>query len=294
MNIFTIGGNGLVGSRVAAVLNAKYTFTDLSRASGLDITNPPSLEIISQDNEHEWVILYAAKADVDGCEKDKELGENGEAWKINVTGVKNVVEACKKDNKKLIYISTDLVFSGDKGNYSEDDDRDPQDWYAVTKAEGEKIVENSGLHFLILRIAFPFTFLNNKKHFVQAIYNRLSQNLPIKGITDETFTPTWLDDLAQAMDILITQNARGIYHVGGSEALTPYSIAQQIAEAFSLDKRLIGTTTREEYFAGKAFRPFNTSLSSSKILNLGVKLHSLQESLEIIKSKMGQILDKPE
>ncbi len=285
MNIFTIGGNGLVGSRVSEVLKNKYNVTNLSRTDGVDITNPQSLNIISSDKDHEWLIHYAAKADVDGCERDKEQGENGEAWQINVNGVKNVVNACKTNNKKLIYISTDLVFPGDRGNYTEDDIREPKNWYGVTKAEGEKIVESSGLHYLILRIAFPYNFFNGKKHFVFAMYNRLSQGLSIKGITDEVFTPTWLDDLAHAMDVLISQGAKGIFHVGGLKALTPYQIAGQIAEVFGLDKNLIGTTTREEYFAGMAYRPFDTSLNSSKIQNLGIKLHSLREGLQIIKEK---------
>ena len=282
MNIFTIGGVGLVGSRVSEVLKDRFNFTDLSRASGVDITNKQSLDVIAQDKNHEWLILYAAKTDVDGCEKDKELGENGEAWRVNVTGVRNVVDACKKNNKKLIYLSTDLVFPGERGNYVEDDKTDPQDWYAVTKAEGEKVVKGSGLHSLILRIAFPYSFFGVKKHFVSAMYNRLSAGLPLKGITDETFTPTWLDDLSQAIDVLISRDVDGVYHIGGADALTPYQIALEIADIFNFDKSLISPTTRQEYFAGKAFRPFNTSLNSGKIQNLGVKLHSLRQSLRLI------------
>src|SRR3989344_7205530 len=106
MKIFTIGGSGMVGSRITELLGSKYSFDDLSLTNGVDITDPASLSIVKNDIEHEVVIHLAAKADVDSCEADKSLGESGDAWKINIGGVKNVVNACLPTKKKLIYIST--------------------------------------------------------------------------------------------------------------------------------------------------------------------------------------------
>jgi len=88
----------------------------------------------------------AALTDVDLCEKDKNL-----AFNVNVLGTKNVVEACKKVNAHLVYISTDYVFSGEKGYYSEQDETNPLNYYGFTKLEGEKIVESSNLSYLIAR-----------------------------------------------------------------------------------------------------------------------------------------------
>src|SRR5258708_34851321 len=116
MKIFTIGGSGLVGSRIVEILQNKdiirnnYTVDDLSLTNGVDITNPASLDIIKNDTEHAIVLHIAAKADVEVCENDKPLGEEGAAFKINVIGTKNVVDACKAGNKKMLYISTDYVF----------------------------------------------------------------------------------------------------------------------------------------------------------------------------------------
>src|SRR6266480_278378 len=116
MKMFTIGGSGLVGTRIVDMLQNQeiiknnYTIDDLSLTNGVDITDPSSLDIIKNDTEHEVVLHLAAKADVEGCEKDKPQGVEGAAFKINVIGTKNVVDACKVGNKKLLYISTDFVF----------------------------------------------------------------------------------------------------------------------------------------------------------------------------------------
>jgi dTDP-4-dehydrorhamnose reductase len=289
MKLFTIGGSGLVGSRIAELLQGTYTLNDLSLTNGVDITDPSSLDRIKDDKEHEIILHIAAKADVDGCEKDKELGEEGAAYKINVGGTQNVVDVCKASNKKLLYISTDFVFNGKKEppyKYSEEDTPDPINWYAETKYKGEEVVKNAGINYAILRIAYPFRadeFLL-KKDIVHAVMNQLSNNLPITGVTDHLMTPTFIDDIAFAIEAIIKNKATGIYHCVGSQSLSPYDAFILIADKFGYDKSLITKTTREEYFKGKALRPFNLSLNNAKIKKLGVSMRTFEEGLKQVKS----------
>src|ERR1700722_723275 len=262
MKIFTIGGSGLVGTRITELLKDKYTLDDLSLTNGVDITNPSSLDIIKNDTEHEVVLHLAAKADVEGCEKDKPLGEQGPAYIINVDGTQHVVDACKVSNKKLLYISTDFVFDGKKKlpeKYTEEDQPDPVNWYAMTKYKGEEVVQNSGLNFAILRIAYPFRAddFELKKDFVHSIMGRLANNQPITAVTDHIMTPTFIDDIAYAIDAILTNNTTGIYHVVGNQSLSPYEAFTLMADRFGYNKNLISKTTREEFFKGKASRPFN-------------------------------------
>ncbi len=286
MNMFTIGGSGLVGSRIVELLDGKHTFTDLSLTKGVDITDPSSLDIIKNDTEHEVVLLLAAKADVDGCEADKPIGEEGAAFKINVTGVQNVVNACKQTNKKIIYISTDFVFDGTKEppyEYTEDDIPNPGNWYATTKYKGEEVVKNSGIPYLIVRIAYPYRKeFPLKKDFVRAIAARLENKQPVTAVTDHIMTPTLIDDVAYALDALLENNEKGIYHVVGNESLSPYDAAMTIADIFGFDKSLISKTTRAEYFKGKAPRPFNLSLNNARIKQLGVTMHGFAEGLNLL------------
>lgn len=287
MKIFTVGGSGLVGSRIIELLQGKHSFTDLSLTNGVDITNPASLDVIRTDKEHDIVILLAAKADVDGCELDKPLGEEGDAYKINVIGAKNVAEAAKTGGKKLIYISTDFVFDGEKTppySYTEEDIPNPINWYAMTKYKGEEMVKATGVPYIIARIAYPYrASFDLKKDFVRAIAGRLENNQPVKAITDHLMSPTLIDDIAYALDVLIREDATGIYHVCGDQPISPYDATMLIADIFGFDKSLVGKTTRSEYFNGKATRPFNVSLNNAKIKKVGVTMHGFAEGLKEVR-----------
>jgi len=285
MKIFTIGGSGLVGSRLAELLKEKHTIDDLSLSNGVDITDPSNLEIIRKDTEHEVVLHIAAKADVESCELDKPLGEQGAAFRINVGGTQNVVDACKVSNKKILYISTDFVFDGTKEppyKYTEEDKPNPLNWYAMTKYKGEEVIQKADIPFAIVRIAYPYRSdaFELKNDFVHSIMKRLANHQPITAVTDHIMTPTFIDDIAFAIDAIVSHNAEGIYHVVGSQSLTPYEAFMLMADRFGYDKKLIGKTTREEFFKGKAPRPFNLSINNDRISKLGVHMRAFEEGLE--------------
>lgn len=285
------GLSGLVGSRITELLSDKYSFEDISRKTGTDVTDVAGVLERLKNSDAEYVIHMAAFTNVDGAEEQKDLGKASEAWKINVGGTENVVKACEETGKKLIYISTDFVFDGEntpQGGYAEEDTPNPINWYAKTKYEGEKRVLQSRIPWLILRIAYPYRADFEKNDFMRAMKNRLTEGREIKAITDHIYCPTFIDDIAPALDVLIQENKTGIYHMTGSEALSPKDAAMEIAEAFGLDANLIGTTTRAEYFAGKAQRPFDLSMNNGKIKQLGVKLHGLHEGLQIIKQQLAE------
>lgn len=285
LKIFGIGISGLVGSRIAEVLKDKYIFQNLSLDTGVDITKKETLDVIRRDTEHPIVLHLAAKADVDGCERDKEMGEAGQAYQFNVLGTQNVVDACRESNKKIIYISTDFVFDGKKSigeSYMEDDVPNPVNWYAETKYRGEEVVKKSDIPFIIARLAYPYRKddFAMKKDFVHAILGRLQQGQPVNAVTDHVMTPTYLDDIAYGLDALIASEAEGIYHVVGSQSLSPYDAALVIANKFGYDKSLVAKTTREEFFKDRAPRPFNLRLNNDKITKLGVKMRSFEEGLD--------------
>ena len=291
--IIGLGLNGLVGSRITELLKDNYDFISLSRSTGVDITDAESLTTLKNYKDAKFVLQFSAKADVDACEKDKDQGEEGEAWKINVEGTKNVAEICRELGKKIIYISTDFVFDGEKekgDSYSENDTPNPINWYSKTKYEGEKRIEESGAPYIILRLAFPYRAgFEPKKDFVRAIMDTLRNGKQIKGVTDQIFCPTLIDDIALAIDTLIKNDATGIYHAVGDEALTPFEASIKIAENFGLDTSLITETTREEFFKDRAPRPFNLQLRNAKIEQLGVEMKGFSEGLIEIKSQLNPL-----
>jgi dTDP-4-dehydrorhamnose reductase len=288
--IIGIGLNGLVGSRITEILSDKFEFIPVSTSTGVDITKPETLVSIKDYSKANFILHLAAKTDVDGCEAEKDLGDQSEAWKINVNGSGHVAEIARETGKKVIYISTDFVFDGEKPiseEYTEKDQPNPVNFYAETKFEGERKIEESGADFAILRIAYPYRAqFDTKPDFMRAIKGRLEKGLEIKGVTDHIFCPTFIDDLASVIEMLIKNDATGIYHSVGSERLSPYEASIKIAEVFGLDKNLISETTREEFFRDRAMRPFNLALSNAKINELGVNMRGFEECLQLVKSEL--------
>ncbi len=283
MTVAVTGARGLIGSRIVELLQDSFNFLPIS-SQDLDIRDENSIENFLNNKEISYLLHLAAKADVDGCEAEKDLGEESEAWKINVKGSFNIANYCKKRNIKLIYISTDFVFDGEKeiGDfYTEEDTPNPINFYAKTKYEGEKAVISSGVEHVILRIAYPYREkFEQKKDFVRAILERLKEGLEVNAVTDHIMCPTFIDDIAYAIKAVVENNPSGIYHAVGSLPISPYDAAIKIAENFSLNKELIKPTTREKYFEGKAPRPFNLSLKNDKIKNLGVKMRTFEEGIK--------------
>lgn len=297
--IFGIGATGLIGSKVSQLLKENFEIDNLSTETGFDIRNPQTVErIIGNDKYHSIVIQFAAKTDVDGCELDKEIDEemllkgekeqenffqnNATAWAINVYGTKNVIEACKKGNKKLIYISTDYVFDGKnppEGGYKEDDETSPEGWYGTTKLEGENLVRDSGIDYLILRTSFPFRLdeFPGKKDFYHIFLDLLQKGDPFKVIADAKVTPTYIDDFSEALKILIEKEANEIFHIVGSQSLTAYEAVQLMADKLGFNKDLIGKNYLEDFYKGRAPRPKFSVLNNSKISGLGVKMRRFDE-----------------
>jgi dTDP-4-dehydrorhamnose reductase len=304
--ILGTGLTGLVGSRFTELLDEVYEFEHISLSSGIDILDKDAVLNRIAASDAETVIHLAAKANVDGCEADKERDreilefqntQEGEeawreektAWAVNVIGTRNVVEACRKANKKIAYISTDFVFDGTKKSYSENEIPNPINWYAKTKYEGEKLIQNSGLDFIIARIAYPYRALFERNDFVRGLIGRLEAREQLSMVTDHIFVPTFIDDIVNALDILIRTEQKGIFHVVGSQKVNPYEAALKIAEVFNLDNLTISKTTRKEYFSGKAPRPFCLYLKNDKISKLGIEMSTFDKGLIEIKNQIDII-----
>ncbi len=287
MKILGTGLSGLVGSRVVELLKDSYTFTNLSLETGVDITNKDVIDKYIRGSDTPWVFHFAAKTDVDGAQKERSLQKGSSTWIVNVIATENIVEACRATRKNLLYVSTDFVFDGTQDTYIEEDTPNPQGWYAITKYEGEKKVSTLGSHGLIIRLAFPYrSSFTGKKDFVSSMRDKLASGQELPAPTDQLITPTFIDDIAVAIDILVKRNESGIVHVVGSQSLSPYEAAQKVAELFDLNSGLIKPTTFQTYYQGRAPRPFHAVLKNAKITKFGVKMATFDEGLEIITSQI--------
>lgn len=302
MKILVTGLTGLIGSRFAELLGDSYELDNLSLSSGTDILDKQAVFQKVTSSNPDLIVHFAAKTNVDGCEddevKDKEAIETGDfteiirektAWAVNVLGTQNIINAAKEINKKIIFISTDFVFDGKKKSYTEEDIPNPINWYAKTKAEGERLIRGSDLDFIILRIAYPYRAIFAKKDFVRVILEKLEKHEKLNVVTDHIMVPAFIDDIVNGLNILIQREEKGIFNMVGEESVTPYQAALEIAKVFDLDESLILKTTRREYFKGKAQRPFCLNLKNDKIGLLGIEMSTFQKGLIEVKNQREKL-----
>ncbi|MCX6782514.1 MAG: sugar nucleotide-binding protein [Candidatus Levybacteria bacterium] len=215
------------------------------------------------------------------------LSLGSSAWAINVEGTRNIVDACNKTGKKIIYISTDFVFDGAKDFYFDGDRENPINWYGQTKFEGEKLVKAAMVPWAIFKIAYPYRASFIRNNFFRSIMKRLESRQQVSAVIDHHFTPTFIDDLALFINAFISNWQDGIFHVVGNGSLTPYDACIDIVDIFGYDKNLIFSTTRAEFFKNRAERPFNLIMKSDKLKKLDIEMNSFKEGLKIIKKQLS-------
>lgn len=286
MKFLGTGLSGLVGSRVVSLLST-HTFVNYSLESGVDITDRETImRHITADTEADWVLHFAAYTNVQQAEADKALGEQSPAWKVNVAATQSIVDACRASHKHLLYIDTDYAFDGTRDRYTEEDPVSPLGWYAKTKSEGATRVLSLGAYGLVMRISNPYrAHPIGKKDFVHKMMDRLAAGGEIVAPTDQLFVPTFIDDIAVAVEKLTLAGAFGIYHVAGTEAISPYDAARTVAETFGYAPTLVRPTSFAEYFAGKAPVPQKAVLVTEKIRALGVPLHGFTDGVREMKKQ---------
>lgn len=280
MKLLGTGLSGLVGSRIIELFSPRHTFVNMSLETGVDITNrDDTKDRITRDTEASWVMHFAAYTNVQKAEVDRDA-----AWSVNVTATENIVDACKESSKRLLYVDTDYAFDGTKKmGYEEDDTPNPLGWYAKTKTEGAKrvLAYDKGL---VIRISNPYRANPvGKTDFVHKMLEKLDRSEILIAPTDQLFVPTFVDDIAAAIDTLISMNATGIYHVVGSQAISPFDAARTVSDTYGFDEALIKPTTFTEYFKNRAPTPQFAVLSNRKITALGVVMRGFKEGVAEVK-----------
>lgn len=290
-SILVTGLNGLVGSRIRELLSQKFKFINLSREAGFDITKKDSLEKGFASSSVSMVIHLASFTNVNEAWKQRN-DPNGPCYQINVIGTRNVASLCSRYQKFLIHFSTDFVFNGKrKGIYTEEDTPDPIEWYGQTKFLAEEEVKNSGCRYCILRISFPFrAYFPAKLDIIRKIVSGLKEKNLNPQFEDQIITPTFIDDIAEAMAVIIKEKPQGVYHLVSSSFISPYALALKVADIFQFDKNLVKKGSLEEYLKqNPTSRPYqkNLALSNKKIQKLGIKTKTIDEALSVLRKQFN-------
>jgi len=266
-SLLITGASGLLGDKIVKLARRKYAVISTHNlrqlqpdSLRLDITNAEDITSLFKKLEPDVIIHTASETNVDKCETQKNY-----AQKVNVDGTRNVALACSKTGAKLVYISTDYVFDGEKGNYNEQDKPNPINYYGITKLEGEKQVTQNCQKYFILRTSVLYGWHPWKQNFATWVINQLKQDKEITVVEDHYNTPTLTDNLAEITLEAIQKDLQGLYHASGSERVSRYAFAKQIAKAFNLDPNLIKPIKMSQLTAWIAKRPKDSSLNTQKI-----------------------------
>jgi dTDP-4-dehydrorhamnose reductase len=293
LKLLITGASGLYGSKLAQMAlskNYEVYSSDIQSLSiygnfvKLDISGKEQVDEAFKTIKPDVVVHAATLTDVDKCELNKEL-----AWKVNVEGTKNIVEAAKTAGSFLIYISTDYVFGGETGCYKETDTPNPINYYGVTKLKAEEIVKTQKEYFIGRpSVIYGSTPAAGKVNFALWLIETLRKGERVKIITDQWNTPTLNTNLANMTLEVIARKLTGIYHLCGATRISRFDFAEQIADVFSLDKGLIDKVLSSQ-FTWPAKRPMDSSLDTSKAQQtLQLKPLEMNDALKQLKFELSQ------
>lgn len=303
LRVAVIGSNGLLGQHVARTFAAETQATvaladvhaesfcpPAARATytPIDITDRGATKAFISHENPAAVINCAAYNDVDACDVERE-----HAWRINVRGVEHLVEGCRKVDARLIQLSSDYVFDGRQGPYTERDTPNPISYYGKTKLASENVCRTGGIRFTIVRTMILYGVGERvRENFVTWVLRNLERGTAISVVTDQIGNPTLVDDLALAVLRLVERQRDGIYNVAGPDIISRFDFAQMIAHVFGLNSNLIQPITTAA-LGQPAPRPLSSGLLTLKAqTELGVHLSSAAEGLQTMRLQIERAHSK--
>ena len=275
MKILVTGANGLLGQHLIQLLLTKTTHAVIASGKGTnrlpftnerliyqpaDLAEPFDVYDLFDTYQPDIVVHAGALTQVDHCEENQE-----EAFKINYDGTCSVVVKTEEQKCFLIFISTDFVFDGSNGPYKEEDEVHDVNWYGQTKWMAENMVKESAADWAIVRTCLVYgnNLNDGRNNIINWVKENLEQGKKIKVVSDQFRTPTYVEDLAKGIVLIIQKKAKGIYHISGEEMMTPFDMAIATAAYLGLDNSLIEKVNGDT-FSQPAKRPLKTGLIIDK------------------------------
>ena len=283
MNVLVTGISGLLGKSLYETAPADVNFCGTHHgycpcpSTWMDILNTETIKTAFKTFKPDVVIHCAANGDVDYAEKNEEKSGN-----VNIKGTLNMMDACREHGAKLIYLSSNAVFTGDNPPYSETDERYPINKYGELKAKTEDHVVTLP-DWLIIRpiMLYGWPFINSRSNFVFRCITQLEKGKEVKAVMDTVTQPTYAPCCAKAIWKLIEKKNQ-IYHIASEEKCSLYDIAKMTAKVFNMDRTLVKGVT-SDHFPSIAPRPVDTTFNLAKLKKENLSCLDLEAGLRLMK-----------
>ncbi|MBL7724144.1 MAG: SDR family oxidoreductase [Chitinophagaceae bacterium] len=274
MNILITGASGFLGYYLCGqLLNRDYAVVATGRGicrlpytnnnnfvyAEMDFTDQEAVKNVFREHRPAVIVHAGAISKPDECELDRSA-----AYKINTEATGALLSEAAEYKSSFIYISTDFVFDGEKGMYTEEDITRPVNFYGQTKLEAEKIVKQYQYSWSIVRTVLVYGKpMAGRSNILTIVKEKLERGEEYKVVDDQVRTPTYVEDLATAIVSMIKNKTSGIFHISGEDVLTPYEMACKVADYLCLNKELIKRVTADT-FSQPAKRPPRTGFNIDK------------------------------
>jgi dTDP-4-dehydrorhamnose reductase len=246
--LLVTGVSGLLGLNLAWLARDRFLVTGVLRGKravavpgctpfevlSADLTCPEQIEWALERSQPDWIIHCAALTDVDHCEAHPEEAQRANAW---LPGA--LAQTAAQYGVRLLHLSTDAVFDGQRGNYTESDSPSPINAYGRSKLEGERAVVSANPDALIARVNFYGWSWQGKRSLAEYFYNNLSVGQPVFGFHDLIFCPLLVNDLVEILLSMLDHGLSGLYHVVSAEAQSKFAFARMLAHQFGFDEAMV-------------------------------------------------------
>lgn len=282
------GGGGFIGGNLATVADQNdcdVHIADRTLKSGLSFAHWNTVDITDREEvgktiaqlQPQTVFNLAAMADIDQVEKEQDL-----AWRINVSGAKNIAASCARNGIHLIHFSSDAVFDGKSSSYSENDQPNPVNYYGRTKAEAEKAVFEVHPQTAVVRISLVLGFpVSGGNSLLASLEAKLEDSKEILAPQEEIRTPVDVITLSECILELADKSFSGLLHIGSTGPIDRYRLTQKIVSQMGFDEQIVLRHNMSEPDLNRAPRHRNGILDIRKAQQLlDTKLLSVDEGLQ--------------
>lgn len=261
MKVAVLGAAGQLGTDLVRVLAERgHEVAGMSHEE-VDVTEASSVVAAMAETKPDAVINCAAYHRVDECE-DKPR----KTLDVNAFGALNVARACEEIGSVCVFISSDYVFDGSQPNpYREEDRPSPLNVYGVSKVAGEQFVQQTCERWAVVRVASLFGAAGASGkggNFVETILAKASSGSPLRVVDDIYMSPTYTLEAAGALEIVLSNGGRGLYHITNEGSVTWHGFARKILDLTGIEADL--EPTQSHALPTKARRPANSSLTTSR------------------------------
>ena len=298
--IIVTGSNGLLGQKVTdlsiqdpeieliatSVGPNRHNLKDGYTYEELDVLDLVRLNELVERYRPDSIIHTAAMTNVDACE-----AERAKCYALNVQSVKNLIDVCQIRDIQLIHLSTDFIFDGENGPYTEEAEPNPLSYYGETKLESELILKKSSCRWAILRTIIVYGIVNDmsRSNIVLWAKGALEKGESIHVVNDQWRMPTLAEDLAACCLLAVKKNASGVFNASGKDLMSILEIVERVADHYGLNKSLIKAISAES-LNQVAKRPKKTGFILDKaILELGYSPHSFEEGMAIMDKQLKSL-----